>query len=192
MKVSDKQWDDEYTSGRWDFLSDPHEQTRLATIAAFIASYAPGEVIDLGGGTGDLLNWVRPGTASRYTGVDVSEVALARIPQSVVPVEKVVTSLTDYTPQARDVGCIVASEVLYFVDDPAVHVKRIADACKSVSGIVVSLVAPNKKKPNWERASNRVWAQFDALDWPLHQSVHVHNHQNDSGWDLRFYLFDAD
>ena len=50
----------------------------------------------------------------------------------------------------------------------------------------------NKNKPNWEKASNRIWAQFDDLGWPLHQSVHVHNHSNDAGWDLRFYLFDKD
>lgn len=192
MKVSNEQWDAEYAGGRWDFLSDPHEQARLATIAAFISCHASGEVIDLGGGTGDLLRWVRPGSVTSYTCVDVSEVALARIPEQPFPVEKAVMSLTDYEPAARNVGCIVASEVLYFVDDPAIHVKRIADACKSVRGVAVSLVAPNERKPNWQKASKRVWSGFDALGWEVYQSVQVHNHRNGSGWDLRFYLFDQD
>ena len=190
MKVSNEQWDAEYASGRWDFLSEPHEQTRLATIAAFVSCYAAGEVIDLGGGTGDLLRWVRPGAVTRYTCVDVSEVAMARIPDQQFPVEKHAMSLTEFEPPARNVGCIVASEVLYFVDDPAGHVRRIAEACASVRGVVVSLVAPNERKPNWKKASDRVWSGFDVLNWPLHQSVHVENHGNGSGWDLRFYLFD--
>lgn len=192
MKVSTQQWDDEYAAGRWDFLADKHEQTRLALIGAFIANYAGGEVIDLGGGTGELLNWTQHGTVSRYTCVDVSQVALERIAPRDIPVERKAMSLTEFTPERRDVGCIVASEVLYFVDDPAFHLKRIVDACASVRAVAVSLVAANPKKPNWEKASNRVWSQFDALGWPLLQSAHVHNHSNGAGWDLRFYLLAGD
>ena len=191
MKVSKQQWDDEYTSGRWDFLSSADEQTRLACIAAFIASYTPGEVLDLGCGPGDLLTWVKPDSVTRYTGVDVSEVALARIADQAFPVDRVVESLTDYTPPARDIATVVASEVLYFVDDPALHLKRIVDGCASVGSVVVSLVAPNDRKPNWEKASNRVWSQFDDLGWQCHQTVRVQNHGQGAGWDLRFYLIDA-
>ncbi|MDH3741152.1 MAG: class I SAM-dependent methyltransferase [Hyphomicrobiales bacterium] len=191
MKVSKQQWDEEYASGRWDFLSSADEQTRQACIAAFIASYTPGEVIDLGCGPGDLLSWLKPGSVTHYTGVDVSEVALAKVADQSFPVDRVAMSLTDYTPPARDIGTIVASEVLYFVDEPASHVKRIVDACASVGAVVISLVAPNERKPNWERASNRVWAQFDNLGWDCHQSVRVENYARGTGWDLRFYLLDA-
>ncbi len=191
MKVSKQQWDEDYARGRWDFLSSADEQARLACIASFIASYTPGEVLDLGCGPGDLLSWIRPGSVTHYTGVDISEVALAKIPDQPFPVERVATSLSDYQPPARDIATIVASEVLYFVDDPAHQVKRIADACSSVGSVVVSLVAPNERKPNWERASNRVWDQFDATDWTCHQSVRVQNHIRGAGWDLRFYLFDT-
>ncbi len=192
MKVSYEQWDAEYAGGRWDFLAGRHEQTRLAVIAAFIANFAPGEIIDLGGGTGELLNWTPEGSVSAYSCIDVSQVALDRIKPRSFPVEAKAMSLTDYTPERRDVGCVVASEVLYFVDDPALHLKRIVEACASVRGVAVSLVAPNPEKPNWAKASNRVWDQFDALGWPLQQSVHVHNHLNNAGWDLRFYLFNGE
>jgi hypothetical protein len=69
--------------------------------------------------------------------------------------------------------------------------QRIVEGCSSVGSVVVSLVAPNDRKPNWERASNRVWSAFDDLGWPCHQSVRVENHRRGSGWDLRFYLFDS-
>ena len=190
MKVSKQQWDEDYASGRWDFLSGADEQTRLACIAAFIASYTPGEVLDLGCGPGDLLTWLKPGSVTNYIGVDISEVALARIKDQPFPIERIAASLSDFTPPPRDIATIVASEVLYFVDDPARHIKRIVDGCASVGSVVISLVAPNERKPNWERASIRVWAQFDELGWPCHQSVRVHNHRQGAGWDLKFYLFD--
>lgn len=192
MKVTNQQWDAEYASGRWDFLSARHEQTRLAVVASFIANYAPGCVLDLGGGRGDLLRWCPPASVSRYIDVDVSQVAMADVPEQPFPVEKHVMSLADYRPGATGIDCIVASEVLYFVDDAASHIDAIAKEAGGVTGIVISLVAANRKKPNWEKASGRIWSQFDDLGWPLHQSVHVHNHSNDAGWDLRFYLFDRD
>lgn len=192
MKVANEKWDEEYASGRWDFLSERHEQTRLAVVASFIANYAPGCVLDLGGGRGDLLRWCLPGSVNRYIDVDVSKVAMDDLPAQDFPVEKHVMSLADYRPGTEPIDCIVASEVLYFVDDAARHIDEIHRECGGARGIVISLVAANKNKPNWEKASNRIWSQFDALGWPLHQSVHVHNHANDAGWDLRFYLFDRD
>ncbi len=192
MKVSKQQWDEDYAKGRWDFLSSADEQTRLACIAAFIASYTPGEVLDLGCGPGDLLTWIKPGCVSRYTAVDISEVALAKIPDQAFPVDRIALSLSDFQPPARDIAAVVASEVLYFVDDAADHVKRIVEGCASVGSVVISLVAPNQRKPNWQRASNRVWSQFDDIGWTCHQSVHVENHQRDAGWDLKFYLLDAE
>ena len=191
MKISKKQWDEDYSKGRWDFLSSADEQTRLACIAAFIASYTPGEILDLGCGPGDLLTWIKPGSVTRYSGVDVSEVALARIADQPFPTERINMSLSEFQPPARDIATVVASEVLYFVDDPAHQVKRIVEGCASVGSVIISLVAPNDRKPNWERASSQIWSQFDEIGWLCHQSVRVESHQRGVGWDIRFYLVDA-
>ncbi len=190
MKVSKQQWDEEYAGGRWDFLSSPDEQTRQACIAAYIASYVPGEILDLGCGPADLLTWLKPGSVTRYTGVDISEVALAKIVDQPFPVDRGAASLSDYTPPERDFSAVIASEVLYFVEDAGRHVERIVDACASVKSVIISLVAPNERKPNWQRASNRVWSQFDDIGWTLHQSVRVHNDIRGAGWDIRFYVLD--
>lgn len=190
MNAMTQKWDTEYSTGRLDYLTDKHEQTRFALISAFIANYAPGEVIDLGGGTGELLRWCHQGTVNRYTCVDVSEVALERITSDDVEIERKAISLTEFTPEPRDVGCVVASEVLYYVDDPAAQMRRIVEACSSVRGAAISVVAGRPDKPNWEKSSRHIWAQFDALDWPLVQSANVHNHDDGTNWDLRFYLFD--
>ncbi len=191
MKVADEQWDEEYAGGRWQFLDNPEEQMRHACIASFIATYTPGEVLDLGCGPAHLLQWVKPGSVTRYTGVDVSEVALTRVPDQEFPVEKIVESVSEFDPGPRRADILIASEVLYFVEDPAAEIKRIVDACDYVGAVAISLVAPNEAKPNWERASNRVWSEIGKLGWQKHHSVRVRHDVSGTGWDLAFYLIDA-
>ncbi len=183
-----RDWNQEYVDGRWNFLDNPDEQVRLACVAGFIAAHAPGEVIDLGSGKGRLLNYARPGSISRYVAVDVARSALDEVPPAPFPIETHCLSIEEFTPEKRAVGTLVASEVLYFLDNPAEHVARIADACETLEAVVVSLLAPNPEKPNWCRAAERVWSGFNELGWARHQSVRVENDSKGTGWDVVLFL----
>jgi trans-aconitate methyltransferase len=182
-----RDWDQDYAAGRFDFLDRPHEQLRHAVISCVISRHAPGEVIDLGCGRGQQLGWLRPADVTRYIGVDVSPTALAAVPQSPIPTETVVSSIEDYHAPARDIGAIICAEALYFLEDPVGPLQRIAREATSAKIIVVSLVVPNDRKPNWRRNVELVWNAFERSGMPLIDRVRVGSSQAQIDWDVGIY-----
>lgn len=72
-----EQWDEQYISGRWEYLSSVEQVPRYAIIGAWVELLAPGgSILDVGCGEGILIEWLR--SCSRYEGVDISQVAIAR------------------------------------------------------------------------------------------------------------------
>jgi trans-aconitate methyltransferase len=187
MTDATRDWEQEHASGKLDFLDRPHEQLRHAVIACMIAQHAPGEVIDLGCGRGHQLLWLRPGDVTRYTGVDVSATALAGLPQSPIPVETVVSTIEDYHPPARDVGAIICAEALYFLEDPVAPLVRIARATRFTRAIIVSLVVPNERKPNWRKGVDFVWGAFERSGLAVIDRIRVESGMAGIGWDVAIY-----
>ena len=185
--MPNRNWERDYADGRFDFLDQPHEQLRHAVISCLISSHAPGEVIDLGCGRGQQLTWLRPEDVTRYVGVDVSPTALARVPKSPIPTETVAAAIEDYHAPARDIGSIICAEALYFLDDPVGSLLRIAREACSVKAIVVSLVVPNERKPNWRSDVEFVWNAFDESRLPLVDRVRVDSRQAQVAWDVALY-----
>ena len=67
-------WDWEFQSGKWDCL----QQFGTDPIYPLLTTYASGgTILDLGCGPGTTANELNPTAYSSYTGVDISEVALA-------------------------------------------------------------------------------------------------------------------
>ena len=185
--MSNRNWEQEYADGRFDFLDRPHEQLRHAVISCLISQHAPGEVIDLGSGRCQQLSWLRPGYVTRYTGVDVSATALAALPPSAIPSETVVSAIEDYHAPARPVGAIVCSEVLYFVADPVGELRRIARETTAAKAIVVSLVVPSERKPNWRKDVDAVWTAFEKSGLLLIDRVRVDSSAAAIAWDVALY-----
>ena len=72
------QWESEYEHGYWDRLHGVEQLPRYAVIAAYARLFAPsGRILDVGSGEGVLLEHLAPGSFSSYTGLDISEHALA-------------------------------------------------------------------------------------------------------------------
>lgn len=180
-------WEQDYADGRLDFLDRPHEQLRHAVIACLISRHAPGEVIDLGCGRGHQLAWLRPQDVTRYIGVDVSSTALTGFPASSIPAETVASAIEDYHPPSRDIGAIVCAEALYFLDDPVGTLRRIADEAASVKAIIVSLVVPSERKPNWRKDVDFVWGAFDRSSLALVDKVRVSSSAAQIAWDVALY-----
>jgi 2-polyprenyl-3-methyl-5-hydroxy-6-metoxy-1,4-benzoquinol methylase len=68
-------WDKEFASGQWEFLED----TSRDIIYHYLEKYANnGSLLDLGCGSGNTGNELAVSAYSRYTGVDISEVAIRR------------------------------------------------------------------------------------------------------------------
>ncbi|MBP8295479.1 MAG: class I SAM-dependent methyltransferase [Burkholderiales bacterium] len=187
MGLQKRDWERDYADGRFDFLDRPHEQLRHAVIACVISRHAPGEVIDLGCGRGQQLGWLRPADVTRYTGVDVSATALAGVPRSVIPTATVVSAIEDYRAPARDIGAIICAEALYFLEDPVGPLLRIAREAASAKAIIVSLVVPNERKPNWRRDVESVWSAFERSGLPLIDRIRVGSDAAQIAWDVAAY-----
>jgi SAM-dependent methyltransferase len=68
-------WDNEYSAGRWNHCDD----TRGDAVYPVIAAYAGGgSILDLGCGHGNTGSELPDDSYSRYTGIDVSDVAVQR------------------------------------------------------------------------------------------------------------------
>ena len=182
-----RNWEQDYADGRFAFLDQPHEQLRHAVISCLISRHAPGEVIDLGCGRAQQLQWLRREDVTRYIGVDVSPTALAGVPQSPIPTETVVSSIEDYHPPAREIGAIICAEALYFLDDPVGPLQRIARETTSAKAIIVSLVVPNERKPNWRKDVEFVWDAFERSGLPLVDRVRVGSSLAQIAWDVALY-----
>lgn len=187
MSGNSRNWEQEYADGCLDFLDRPHEQLRHAVISCLAARHATGEMIDLGCGGGHQLLWLRPEHVTRYVAVDLSATALNRLPHSVIPVEKVVSSIEDYHPPARDFGAIVCAEALYFLDDPIGPLRRIAGEARSAKAMIVSLVVPNERKPNWRKRVDFVWTAFERSGLPRIDRVRVESSSAGIAWDVGIY-----
>ena len=144
-------------------------------------------MIDLGCGRGQQLGWLRPADVTRYTGVDVSATALAGVPRSVIPTETVVSAIEDYRAPARDIGAIICAEALYFLEDPVGPLLRIAREAASAKAIIVSLVVPNERKPNWRRDVESVWNAFERSGLPLIDRIRVGSDAAQIAWDVAAY-----
>ncbi len=71
-------WEQKYAAGRWDYMRELHELPRYAVIAALVHRVAPlGRILDVGCGEGLLVDHLRPLGYGRYTGIDISESAIA-------------------------------------------------------------------------------------------------------------------
>jgi SAM-dependent methyltransferase len=66
-------WDTEFASGKWDFLEDSRDEP----LYYYLEKYSDnGDILDLGCGAGNTGNEIELSKYRRYTGVDVSEIAV--------------------------------------------------------------------------------------------------------------------
>jgi 2-polyprenyl-3-methyl-5-hydroxy-6-metoxy-1,4-benzoquinol methylase len=132
-------WDTQYAAGRWDFLRDARERERYCTLARCIHEAAPhGAVLDVGCGEGLLLPHLRAfGNTARYTGVDISQVAIDKGRQTFGNDRFICADAERYTPtQSSDV--IVFNESLYYFEQPVEGVTRYASFLSPAGIIAVS------------------------------------------------------
>jgi SAM-dependent methyltransferase len=75
QKTKKALWDNEFAEGKWSFL----DETSGDFIYSFVEKWAHGgSILDLGCGSGNTANELSPGAYKKYTGVDISSIAIER------------------------------------------------------------------------------------------------------------------
>ena len=68
-------WDEEFASGQWEFLEDTSHDVIYQYLEKYVNN---GSILDLGCGSGNTGNELAVSRYSRYSGVDISEVAIQK------------------------------------------------------------------------------------------------------------------
>lgn len=170
---------------RWRFLERPAERLRYAAMASLIKSFAGrGQIVEIGSGDGHLLGWLDPGMTSAYVAVDIETAALARLAHDRIAIVRQAARLEDFTPDANPIAALVASEVLYYVEEPGRQLLRIWRAAGHVEIALVSSVLPRPDKPSWQRGYDRVARAIGQTQWPVLDRIRIESAEAKLAWEI--------
>lgn len=133
-------WDEQYASGRWDFLAQLPELARFSVLAGYVEHLRPGGmVLDVGCGQGILLRRLSGSSYSRYVGIDVSGSAITVARQQCNErSEFVAADCEDYQP-TEHFDVVVFNEVLCCLRDPLRTVARYMRSLRPAGVVLVSM-----------------------------------------------------
>jgi 2-polyprenyl-3-methyl-5-hydroxy-6-metoxy-1,4-benzoquinol methylase len=165
-------WDREYAAGEWSKLSELHEMPRYAIVAGYnraIGSAA--SVLDVGCGEGHLASWLFETGTRRYTGIDVSRVAIDKAQTSALNETRFeVADAVTFDP-GEQFDMIVLKEVLYYIDRPEEVLDRYAGFLTPGGYLVISMYRVPESLNAWRRCAPRlevlenVWLKGDKAEW---------------------------
>jgi 2-polyprenyl-3-methyl-5-hydroxy-6-metoxy-1,4-benzoquinol methylase len=173
MRASKTKLDDEYASGRWDYLADMREMPRYCVISGFCETIqGAGAILDLGCGEGVLHNWLYSKNDLNYVGVDLSLVAIEKaeshFTSETTGASSIITNtpktdvtqficadIADYIPD-RKFKAIVFNEVLYYFDKPDEVIARYANFLEPDGRFVISLWDSAESQAAWQRLKHTI------------------------------------
>ncbi|WP_197506902.1 class I SAM-dependent methyltransferase [Mycobacterium sp. E136] len=116
--IDETAWDRQYSDGHWDYLSDLAEMPRYAIIAGFTRYLQPVKsILDVGCGSGHLVDWLYRDGVQRYVGIDLSRVAVEKASRVNSEAQFEVAEARTYIPDQR-FDVIIFNEVLYYSSEP--------------------------------------------------------------------------
>ncbi|SMF90077.1 2-polyprenyl-6-hydroxyphenyl methylase / 3-demethylubiquinone-9 3-methyltransferase [Paenibacillus uliginis N3/975] len=114
IESSQQQWDEEYRSNMWSYLSDITEYARYSIVYGYIRKFVADEgILDMGCGTGILYDMLLDSEKDVYTGVDLSEEAI-KIASSKTSKRFHCGDINQYVPTKR-YDVIIFNESLQYV-----------------------------------------------------------------------------
>ncbi|MBF0439480.1 MAG: polysaccharide deacetylase family protein [Magnetococcales bacterium] len=175
-----EKFDQEYRSGRWEYLSKHiREVPRLGTVAAFTEwAFLDGEsILELGCGEGTLFQYLSERCKKSYAGVDLSEVAL-ELARSRGISELYCAQIETFIPP-RKFGVILINEVLYYIpDQQQLAVLNRYFPYLAPGGSVILSTYRSKG------AESAIWQQIDHRSWEVLGRTIISTASRNFTWDL--------
>ncbi|GGB70093.1 class I SAM-dependent methyltransferase [Knoellia flava] len=125
VPLSQTMWDEQYGRGRWSFLSGIEEMAHYAVIVGYATFLKPdSSVLDVGCGAGVLHERFSVVGYRRYTGVDISQVAVESLQDTAPPHASFhAFDAATFTPEGRYDVIVFNESITYFADPLAVFAR---------------------------------------------------------------------
>ncbi len=174
--VTAKTWDREYAQGDWDCLYSDEQLGHYMIIVGYVLRVRKtARILEVGCGSGRLLELLGRVGFEHYLGVDLSEEAIAQARALEVPHSafQVADACSFSTQERFDV--IIFNEVVYYLKNPAEVLLHYAGLLREDGAIVVSMFdfVP----------SRRIWPQIDQTFETL-DTNRVENRKGQK-WEIR-------
>lgn len=171
-------WNDQYATGRWEYLKDLSEVHRNSIIAGCCQRLAAQpSVLDIGCGEGILQEMIAPWYGS-YVGIDLSQEAINKAQaKSDARTTFICADATTFAPQ-ESYDIIVFNECLYYFPDPLQVARSLAKCVRPDGGhLIVSMyLTPT---------SLRIWRMLES-SFQQHDAVHL-SHHSGKEFDVRVF-----
>lgn len=149
------EWEEQYRSGEWKFLSGIAETGRFSVIAGYCNLYRPKTILDVGCGQGVLAGRIKDLPYERYLGVDFSSEAIKQANDAEADERTafVIADAKTYRPTSR-FDVIVFNECLYYFNDPCAVMQNFIPSLAPNGRVIVSMY---KTIHNWS-----IWPMLEA------------------------------
>jgi 2-polyprenyl-3-methyl-5-hydroxy-6-metoxy-1,4-benzoquinol methylase len=173
--VSNKQtWEREYAEGAWRGLGTGDDADRYAIILGHLLRRAnPASLLDVGCGSGQLLQFVSHAKLAGYVGVDISEEAITQARDRGFDKATFCAGTAEsYTPD-RTFDVIVFNEVVFYLKDPRTVLERYQTYLEPAGLLLVSMLDCPFSLLLWHKLSRgfvtrqRTQVSGGALSWTI-------------------------
>lgn len=152
LEFGAERWDNEYASGQWDYLETLPELPRYSLIAGYVRHFGRGgRILEIGCGTGLLLDHIQAVDFAVYRGVDVSVEAISSAERRADQRTSFVAADGRSYNDGTIYDLIIFNEVLYYFDDCISILEHYRQMLAKSGRILVSMVEGVQSRAHWQR-----------------------------------------
>jgi 2-polyprenyl-3-methyl-5-hydroxy-6-metoxy-1,4-benzoquinol methylase len=184
-KPIQRDWEETFRRGDWDFLAGMGEVPRNALVAGYIHRLAHrGRILDVGCGEGVLLDYLDLGRID-YCGFDVSSTAIERARRRGAKAKLFVASMDDFEPSKGErYDMVVFNEALSHSPRPIETLRRFSAYTKISGHVLISQFQTFKPRSDGAFFSALFKAEIEAGRISPIYTAEVKNCDNGLRWTL--------
>lgn len=165
-------WDAQFIAGSWDYLGRLQESSHYAVIVGYLALLKSRTVLDVGCGEGILYERFKPFGYSRYVGIDISDIAVARLQGYTDQKTLFIQGDGDTWEPSGSFDAIVFNESAYYLREPLQALHRYACSLTPEGVLIVSNYTGSRRAQSILRDFRQAFAVVDetmvtqgAMSW---------------------------